>query len=434
MNGLNSVYLAGSGRKCELGAVIGDGAQGVVYEFQTDMAAKVFSVDELATANTAEKAHRMVENGSPDFGPHIVMWPTDLLTDKLGGKVIGFVMPRLPRDLVSLRELLTRNMWPAFAQSVVVRLLLTRNLASFVAVVHGARNIVLGDGLSATNLLFDPNGHLFAIDADSWQICFGREFFPCGVGNVAFAAPDLFGADLRNLRLTFAHDNWALAVAVYNIIAGRHPFDRVKTRPDAPSRATLIKEGKWPFAPNATEWGVAPPFPAQRDLFHPKMWQLFRRTFEQPGCTDDPSARPSAAEWLAAITSATQDLTFLSAIPTVEAQITAALKSPQTVTSSGVSVTAGPLPAVSKAFRSFRKYQMVAAAAVVTCLLVASLLFQICGTDAPPPGVDRDLQLPTVADYDTLKDRLQSDRLPQDEIDVPAFYSNLRARHERRTP
>lgn len=243
-----------------------------------------------------------------------VAWPTDLLLDG-SGEVVGILMPRV-RGAVALIEVFNPRRRATVAPGWDARYLhrAARNLASAVAAVHAAGHVV-GD-LNESNVLVAPNALVSLIDADSFQIAGedrGRPVvWPCPVGKPEYAAPELQGRSLAGVLRNPSQDAFALAVLIFQLLLeGSHPFrHRWLGSGEPPALEVSISRGWFPHAARPATSApppIAPPLlPVPFAALNPGLQTLFDRCFVAGH--DDPSRRPSAEEWMAALVAAETDL------------------------------------------------------------------------------------------------------------------------------
>jgi DNA-binding helix-hairpin-helix protein with protein kinase domain len=174
-----------------------------------------------------------------------------------------------------------------------------RNLAGLVAALH-ARGLVLGD-VSHANIVVSGRGYLTFLDCDSMQFVapMSGERFPCLVFTAEYAAPELHrgGAVDR----TPESDCFSLSVLVCRLLLmGDHPYMGIRRNApddDESGIAENIREGYSylvrPEEMNVPANGFAP------SLLPPALLDLAVGTLGM-GHTN-PAARPSAADWVAAL-------------------------------------------------------------------------------------------------------------------------------------
>lgn len=241
----------------------------------------------------------------PHRDPRIA-FPIDLVRDGPHGEVVGYAMP-----LVSGVTILCvynpvagrrHGLRPSFAR----RLGVARELADLLAFVHRA-HLLVGD-LNESNALvtlglFGQVLALHAVDVDSYEFE-SRDSqgvlhrFRSGVGKEPFLAPELQGRDLRTTDRTTHTDTFALAVLIWALVKGGHPFSvRCAGAVQLPPLGEIIRSGLWPFRPRRplpAGWQANDAGRPWAEL-PPEVRALFQRAFHD-GHTN-PAARPTAEEW-----------------------------------------------------------------------------------------------------------------------------------------
>lgn len=189
-----------------------------------------------------------------------------------------------------------------------------RNLAIALADVHRS-GLIVGD-MNLMNVLVahdDPADpcKLTFIDSDSFQFgatdpatgCY--RVFKTGVGVPEHLAPELQGRNLREVDRTAETDRFALAVMVWQLLFdGVHPFAvRSVSGGPIPAVEDCIRDGRsnvtpgWPTEPDHEPVVTR----AEFDALPASVGFLFIRAFVDGHA--DPSKRPTAAEWGAALSS-----------------------------------------------------------------------------------------------------------------------------------
>jgi DNA-binding helix-hairpin-helix protein with protein kinase domain len=162
-----------------------------------------------------------------------------------------------------------------------------------------ARGLVLGD-VSHANIVLGQNGYLTFLDCDSMLFTDPRsgEVFPCEFVTAEYAAPELQRDEQRDRSP--ATDDFSLAVLVCRLLlVGDHPFMGIRRdeADEEPDVGRNIRDGySYLVRPEAV--GV-PPGTFDRAVLPPGVAELATRAFG-PG-QDDAAARPTSAEWLAAL-------------------------------------------------------------------------------------------------------------------------------------
>nr|WP_246484510.1 hypothetical protein [Marivibrio halodurans] len=227
-------------------------------------------------------------------------WPTDVLRDA-HGQAVGLLIPAVPgaRGLTALGSTKLRRRKAAEINWHYLHAL-AANLSFAVDHAH-AQGFVIGD-LQPDNVLVDDRALVTLIDCDSWQIpdprAAGAPPFPCPVGTEGFTAPELIGKNLKRAPRTPASDRFALAVLIFQLLLGRHPWTGEWIGGgDPPTRDSLIKSGDWPHRHGSRLIPAKGAVPLE--VLAPNLAALFRRAFARG--VDDPAARPTGGEWQEAL-------------------------------------------------------------------------------------------------------------------------------------
>jgi DNA-binding helix-hairpin-helix protein with protein kinase domain len=135
--------------------------------------------------------------------------------------------------------------------------------------------------------------------------------FLCQVGTPEYTPPELQGAQFDRVERSPNHDNFGLAVLLFQILfMGRHPFSgRYQGSGDMPLERAI---GEYRFAYSsqtaATKMLPPPGAPLLTD-FPPHIGQAFETAFGRAG----PSGRPTASQWVALLESLEKELVVCAA-------------------------------------------------------------------------------------------------------------------------
>ncbi|MCA0940708.1 hypothetical protein LCM28_12560 [Salipiger pacificus] len=154
-------------------------------------------------------------------------------------------------------------------------------------------------------------GRLYA--SDSFQFSLNGTSYPCVVGVPEFTAPELQGKNLATVERTVHHDNFGLAVAIFQILfMGRHPYAGRYKGPDI-SMGEAIAQNRFAFSLSrqAATLTTPPPGALTLKMFPDATVQIFERAFGVSA-----SARPGAREWIEALTRLEGSLNRCSRIKT----------------------------------------------------------------------------------------------------------------------
>jgi DNA-binding helix-hairpin-helix protein with protein kinase domain len=296
-----------------LGVVLARAGEGTVYEVvgHPEWVAKVFHPDLKDLAAKCAKVAAMVQ--SPPSGAvqsdgfAVLTWPLHVVDGDAGP--VGYIMRRIDTtDAVEIHTvsnpsnrfnpLASAPQWTQHATWLHL-VNVAANLCLAVDVVHHV-DAVIGD-FQERNILVSDTTRVTLVDCDSMQFTDGSGHqFLCGVGRPEFTAPELAGVNLAVTARQKPSDLFALAVHIHLLLmAGNHPFLRGTWTGggEQPDAMTLARAGHWAGGPGSPlhTHPLAPPV----DFLPDGIQRLFVRAFTDGA--RDPSRRPSAAEWRAAL-------------------------------------------------------------------------------------------------------------------------------------
>lgn len=292
------------GRRVRLGALLGRGGEGAVYEIEDrpGVVAKIFH--QPLPPMRAEKIRAMVASRTPAL-EKLTAWPIELLSLP-GGQPIGVKMPRVVghRDIHQLYSPKSRRTaFPRADWRFLVRV--AANVARAFATVH-AEGDVIAD-VNHGGILVGADARVRLIDCDSFQITAGGRCFPCNVGVPIFTPPELQDRSLAGVVRSENHDNFGLAVMIFLILfMGRHPFaGRYLGVGDMPIEQA-IKEHRFVYGRDHDFAAMEqPPGTPPLGIVSPPVAQLFERAFAMSAAR---GGRPTAVEWIDALETLAGDL------------------------------------------------------------------------------------------------------------------------------
>ncbi|KVV10886.1 MULTISPECIES: topoisomerase DNA-binding C4 zinc finger domain-containing protein [unclassified Pseudomonas] len=227
---LSSVQVKVGGRTERLDKQLGKGGEGDVFALagRADRAVKIYKT---ALRGSRESKVRAMIDGQLAGATTLVAFPSEVVTDA-SGNFLGFTM-RLVAGYHALHELYSPKSrklhFPKADYRFLVRV--AQNVARAVATVHQA-GCVIGD-LNHSGVLVGQDATVALIDADSFQFSLKGHSYPCVVGTEDFTPPELHGSSLAAVTRTQAHDNFGLAVAIFQLLAmGKHPYAGRYNGPD----------------------------------------------------------------------------------------------------------------------------------------------------------------------------------------------------------
>jgi len=283
------------GRPLRLGAEIGKGGEGSVWEV-TGLPGRVAKLYHAPTAEQSAKLGAMLGLQSERL-LKVAAWPVETLHGPRGA-FRGFLMPRAagrqihvlygPKSRITTFPQAT---WPFLLQAAA-------NLARAFAIVHEHR-LVVGD-VNHGNSLVSEQATVALIDCDSFQVPNGVQPFYCGVGVETHVPPELQGLNLGRALRTPNHDAFGLAVLIFQtLFMGRHPFSgRFLAAGDMPI-PRAIQEFRFAYGPGAAARQMQPP-PNTLPLsaLSSEVAVLFERAFSPRGAQ---GGRPGDQAWAAGL-------------------------------------------------------------------------------------------------------------------------------------
>lgn len=304
----SSVQIAG--KRTALGKSLGRGGEGDVYALAdcANLAVKVYK--ETLRRSREAKVRAMVESRLADKTT-LVAFPSAVATDG-SGAFAGFTM-RLVSGYRPIHELYSpksrKIQFPKADYRFLVQV--AQNVARAVATVHQA-GCVIGD-FNHSGVLVASNATVALIDADSFQFQLNGRSYPCVVGTEDFTPPELHGKNLAQVERTRTHDNFGLAVAIFQLLAmGKHPYMGRYSGGDL-SLGQAIAQHRFAYstARQSTTKTTPPPAAIQLGDLPRPVALAFEAAFGL-----DPAARPDPATWIQLLEELKAGLRQCSAMPT----------------------------------------------------------------------------------------------------------------------
>lgn len=290
--------------------LIGKGGEGEVYAIKgrSRLAVKIYNTS--LRAKREDKVRAMVSEGLA-VKTDLVAYPSDVVTDRRGN-FLGFVM-RLVSGYRPLHELYSpksrQRHFPKADYRFIVHAAL--NVARAVGKVHQT-GCVIGD-LNHSGVLVTRDATVALIDADSFQFSLNGKSYPCVVGVPDFTPPELHGKNLASVQRTIEHDNFGLAVAIFHLLfMGRHPYAGRYNGSDI-SMGDAIAQNRFAYSltRQAETQTTPPPGSLILDMFPDVMSRAFEKAFGL-----SPGARPTALDWIHALSSLEGSLNHCSKVKT----------------------------------------------------------------------------------------------------------------------
>lgn len=245
-----------------------------------------------------------------------VVWCKDVLLDNK--KFVGFIMPYTSGEKL---EILTtpkiprkkRQTWSRFdfkegKSALTYRLKLGFNLCTAIHQVHRMERYVLVD-MKPDNIVIQPNGLVSIVDTDSVEVVEkGETLFDAPVATPEYTPPEHYKELGYDPTQQQEWDLFGLGVILYKLFFGIHPF-AASTAPPHENLTTLaqkVEKGFFVHDPkHANSFSIVPPPHKAFYNLNEELQTLFMRCFVDG--QEQPSLRPTAEEWCAALLLATDD-------------------------------------------------------------------------------------------------------------------------------
>ncbi|WCL81502.1 serine/threonine protein kinase [Saprospira sp. CCB-QB6] len=233
----NSFYLEKTKERILLAAKpFAHGGEGELYKVRSprslvNRVVKLYYPHKLQVEKKAKlRALQAYPPSSLEEQKAIFVWPEELVLDQnkqLRGLLMPFVeghklelfcLPKLPSrlgDAFQVYNLGTEN-------SRVLRLCLAFELALGLAHLQAEERYVLVD-LKPENILFSAEKQLAFVDLDAMQLEHPDGIEKATVSTPEYSGPEYYGAD-RPVVFDASWDNFSLAVIIYKLLFGIHPF------------------------------------------------------------------------------------------------------------------------------------------------------------------------------------------------------------------
>lgn len=300
---------ASTGQSITLTNLVGGGGEGKIWQTNRNgYVAKIY--EKPPTFEIVQKLEVMVAFPPQEPNSHLnhisFAWPKSLLKDVYGG-CVGFLMPEIKggRELLDIYNPSKRK-----SQKLEIdwRFLHTTalNIASIIEAIHAA-GYILGD-IKPQNILVNNRALPSIIDTDSFQVRhpLTGELYRCEVGSPGFTPPELIGKDFSNFNQTQFHDNFRLAVIIYQLLFFRSPFQGKWTGAgEVPEPEELVQRGLWAYAPDMS---IQPLEIMPLDIVHPEIQRSFLKCFNDGHI--NPNLRPTASYWKRVLKAAINELTL----------------------------------------------------------------------------------------------------------------------------
>jgi DNA-binding helix-hairpin-helix protein with protein kinase domain len=284
-------FYDSNGNSYDLSVEIGRGGEGTVYFCPNDSALVAKIYHEPIDEEKAEKLRWMAANRNDGLSK-VAAWITETLHDR-AGNVVGFLMPNVrAKEIHELYSLKSRRVH--FPEATWQFLLHTAaNVARAFYVLH-KNDHIMGD-VNHGNCVVLADGTVKLIDCDSYSIRTDKMRYRCDVGVATHLAPELQGIDLSQIEREKKHDNFGLAVIIFQLLfLGRHPFAGNYVGAEDKSLEDCIREYRFAYANEVVTQVKQPPGTLSLSQLSPRVADLFKQAFFS-------RLRPEAREWIEAL-------------------------------------------------------------------------------------------------------------------------------------
>lgn len=272
---------------------LGRGGEGAVYSCADEtLVGKIYH--EKIGDEKAEKLLWMAENSTPQL-LKTTAWVAQILKEKPHGKTVGFLMPKIrAKEIHELYAPKSRRIhFPDATWHFLIHT--ATNLARAFHNLHKDGH-VMGD-VNQGNCVVTADGTVKLIDCDSYGIKTANKAYPCEVGVTTHIPPELQGKNLRNVTRTENHDNFGLAVTIFQLLfLGRHPFAGNYLGAEDKTLEDAIREHLFVYGKDAEKKRVVrPPGTLPLSAVSAPVAELFENAFSPE------NARPKPREWVEAL-------------------------------------------------------------------------------------------------------------------------------------
>jgi DNA-binding helix-hairpin-helix protein with protein kinase domain len=303
MSAFPSAVQTSLGRTFHLAKQIGKGSEGAVYEAkeENDIALKLYWPDKALS-----RRDKIAAMASAQWyrANSFVAFPIDVLFSPAGA-FVGFIMKKVdgskPVHMLyspaSRKAEFTRANFKFLVRAA-------GNIARAVASVH-ATGCVIGD-VNHSGVLVSNQATSTLIDSDSFQVTASNNKFLCQVGTPEYTPPELQGVRFDRVARTSNHDNFGLAILVFQILfMGRHPFSGVYQGQGDMPLERAISEDRFAYSTQAATKMKPPPGAPLLTDFPTYIGRAFEKAFGPVGRT----LRPIASEWVSLLNMLEGELT-----------------------------------------------------------------------------------------------------------------------------
>ncbi|MCR5260599.1 MAG: hypothetical protein K6C94_02055 [Candidatus Gastranaerophilales bacterium] len=275
---------------------IDKGGEAEIYKIAgaDNLIAKIYNDSHLIDNQKHSKLRRMLELYDYDIA-EFYAWPLKIIYS--GNSAVGFVMENINSNNRNGSKYIKfinfynwkdrRKYFPNADYLFLVNAAI--NLTISIETMH-EKGFVVGDINESNVFINNKDATVKLLDCDSYQI----EDYLCGVGKPEYTAPELPNT-LRNTVRTKNHDYFALAIMIFLILVGKHPYIGQNTSLDKIRQS--VTDGLYCYGQNAEDKNLSSfyPFTEVYNSLNLEIKKLFDRAFNTTN-------RPTTQEWRNALT------------------------------------------------------------------------------------------------------------------------------------
>jgi len=289
----------GKGEPVVLGAKIGHGGEGAVYNVQgrSDSVAKIYF--NPTSSEHATKLSALVEMAQPNL-LRLAALPTGTLRGP-AGTTVGFLMPKFTGQSPVFKLYGPKPRLQEFPKADWRFLIhAAANAARAFTTIHSA-GLVIGD-VNHGNLVVGQDATVRLIDCDSFQVTRGGRIWFCEVGVGTHQPPEMQSVvSYAGVTRTANHDNFGLAIIIFQLLCiARHPFAGRYLGPgEQPSIEEAIASSRYAYSRDQKRTLMAPPpgcLPI--DALTRELQDLFEAAFAPSAAR---GGRPTGDQWVGAL-------------------------------------------------------------------------------------------------------------------------------------
>jgi DNA-binding helix-hairpin-helix protein with protein kinase domain len=302
------ILFDAGGRPLSLGAVLGKGGEGTVFELidRPESVAKLYDnpvgTDKALKIAAMASLWRLPQHPRNERLLTLAAWPTEpLRAGSSSGAVAGFAMSKFSGRKAAFNlysPKLRLQEFPTAGWRFLIRA--AANAARAFAVVHESGHVI-GD-VNHGNLFVGSDATVRLIDCDSYQVTLNGTRWFCEVGTATHQPPEFQSlSSYKGVVRTQNHDNFGLAVIIFQMLfMACHPFSGRYLGTGEMPMERAIREYRFAYGANANALQMRPPpFSLRLDGVTKQVGLLFERAFSKQG--SQPDGRPRAREWADAL-------------------------------------------------------------------------------------------------------------------------------------